>query len=373
MADGIRESVPVDRILIEGTQTWRESIRSDVVDEYAKVFSDLPPIRAYFDGMNYWLSDGFHRLEAAKKLDIKYIQADVFQGDQRAAIMEAVGVNETHGLRRSNEDRRRAVRILLDDEEWRGWANTEIARQCKVSEYFVRTVKSEIGFDEREQDEERPRKTTRKGKEVTVRTKSIGRGREKPPEEPKSPVDEHPHGPIAEDIEEQPTDVTTSIQSKLDGDEIGAAAEALPNTQEEVSPTIEVVTQHDTQPKPSLLDVWDMAEESEREWFVEQRYDALYRMMQLAGRARSDIETQGAIPVDESVKEIQSPVKTQPDLIMSILSAASRPMSREELLEHEGIDKRPLGRNLARLVERGRVAKSDDGRYSLLIEEGEVV
>jgi len=263
MADGIRESVPVDRILIEGTQTWRESIRSDVVDEYAKVFSDLPPIRAYFDGMNYWLSDGFHRLEAAKKLDIKYIQADVFQGDQRAAIMEAVGVNETHGLRRSNEDRRRAVRILLDDEEWRGWANTAIARQCRVSEYFVRTVKIEIGFDEREQDEERPRKTTRKGKQVTGRTEGIGSGREKPLKEPKPLVDEQPDAPVAEVIEEQPTDGATSIQSKLEGADIGAAAEALPNALEEVSPIVEVVSQQDEDApaKPSLLDVWDGADD----------------------------------------------------------------------------------------------------------------
>jgi hypothetical protein len=287
----------------------------------------------------------------------------VFQGDQRAAIMDAVGVNETHGLRRSNDDRRRSVRILLDDEEWSHWANTAIARQCRVSEYFVRTVKSEIGFDEREQDEERPRKTTRKGKPVTVRTKSIGRGRENPPEAPKLSVDEQPHGPVVEDIEEQPTDVATSIRSKSDGDDIGAAAEALPHTQEEVSPTIEVVTQHDALAKPSLLDVWDMAEESEREWFVEQHYDALYRVLQLMQRAereRSDIDAQGAIPVDEGVSEIQSPAKTQSDLIMSILSSASKPLSREDLLEHEHIVKRQLGRNLTRLVQRGRVAKTGD-------------
>jgi hypothetical protein len=40
----------------------------------------------------------------------------------------AVGGNAIHGKRRTNQDKRRAVMTLLEDDEWKAWSNHEIAR-----------------------------------------------------------------------------------------------------------------------------------------------------------------------------------------------------------------------------------------------------
>ena len=71
------------------------------------------------------------------------------------------------GLRRSNADRRYAVHILLTDPEWSQWSNSEIARQCHVSEHLVRTVLDEIKPRETELAKEETKKARRGGKEYT--------------------------------------------------------------------------------------------------------------------------------------------------------------------------------------------------------------
>lgn len=55
----------------------------------------------------------------------------------RDAILFSVGVNSSHGLRRTNADKRRSVMRLLDDAEWSTWSDREIARRCGVSQPFV--------------------------------------------------------------------------------------------------------------------------------------------------------------------------------------------------------------------------------------------
>ena len=45
-------------------------------------------------------------------------------------------------MRRSNADKRRAVLLLLQDEEWGKWNDSKIARACAVSHTFVASVRS---------------------------------------------------------------------------------------------------------------------------------------------------------------------------------------------------------------------------------------
>ncbi len=47
-------------------------------------------------------------------------------------------------LRRTNADKRRAVLVLLSDQEWSQWSNREIAKQCGVDEGLVRALKEEL-------------------------------------------------------------------------------------------------------------------------------------------------------------------------------------------------------------------------------------
>jgi len=98
-----------------------------VVAEYAEHIESLPPVVVFYDGTAYWLADGFHRVAAHVKAGRESVLADVRQGHRRDAILHSVGANAAHGLRRTNADKRRAVEILLRDEEWSGWSNVVIA------------------------------------------------------------------------------------------------------------------------------------------------------------------------------------------------------------------------------------------------------
>ena len=59
-------------------------------------------------------------------------------------FLYAVGANASHGLRRTNTDKRRAVVRLLRDYEWSKWSDREIARRCGVANSFVGNVRRQI-------------------------------------------------------------------------------------------------------------------------------------------------------------------------------------------------------------------------------------
>ena len=129
-----------------GTQT-RAQIDMDTFVAYKRDLEDgavFPPVTVFHDGSEYWLADGFHRLRAHQALDRREISADVRQGTQRDAILHSVGANASHGLRRSNADKRRAVETLLRDDEWRKMSDREIASHAKVSHPFVGKIRREL-------------------------------------------------------------------------------------------------------------------------------------------------------------------------------------------------------------------------------------
>jgi hypothetical protein len=53
-------------------------------------------------------------------------------------LLFLVSANADHGYRRTNEDKRRAVDIMLGDAEWVAWSDSELARRCAVSDEMVR-------------------------------------------------------------------------------------------------------------------------------------------------------------------------------------------------------------------------------------------
>lgn len=125
----------------------RVKLNQKLIDEYAEAITEkanFPPLTVFYDGTHYWLADGFHRLEAAKKTLASTIAVDIRQGTQRDAVLYSVGANATHGLKRSNTDKRRAVLTLLSEPEWSQWSNNEVAKQCCVAEGLVRKLKEEL-------------------------------------------------------------------------------------------------------------------------------------------------------------------------------------------------------------------------------------
>jgi hypothetical protein len=133
-------------IIDKGTQS-RAAISEDTVTDYAEAMQagdTFPPIVVFFDGVDYYLADGFHRLHAAKRLHKASIQADVRTGTLRDAILYSLGANRDHGLRRSNADKRKCVMTLLEDFEWGDLSVNEMARICGVSPQLVTAVKLEM-------------------------------------------------------------------------------------------------------------------------------------------------------------------------------------------------------------------------------------
>ncbi len=123
------EPIPITMIGDSGAQ-MRVEMKPDVVLDYAEDMASgatFPPVVVYHDGTEYWLADGFHRVAAARKLERDTIEAEVIEGTARDAIIHGIGSNASHGLRRTQADKRRAVERLLRDEEWGTWSNRKIA------------------------------------------------------------------------------------------------------------------------------------------------------------------------------------------------------------------------------------------------------
>jgi hypothetical protein len=97
----------------------------------------FPPVVLFTDGERYWVGDGFHRILAASRAGLKQIAAHVRLGTHRDAILFGISANNDHGLPRTHADKRKAVELLLGDEEWRQWSDREIARRCGVGNWLV--------------------------------------------------------------------------------------------------------------------------------------------------------------------------------------------------------------------------------------------
>ena len=130
----------LDALVLDQKLQSRTEISQDTVDDYAHAMSegdDFPALTVFFDGVNYYLADGYHRFHAYKKAGKVGAQCSVINGTFREAQLYATGVNAKHGMRRTHADKRKAVMTLLEDFEWGQWSDSEIARRAHVSVSFV--------------------------------------------------------------------------------------------------------------------------------------------------------------------------------------------------------------------------------------------
>lgn len=165
--------IPLADIRTDGGTQARAALDPATVAEYRDLYAagvPLPPVVLFYDGESYWLADGFHRVAASDPATYPAyaIAADVRQGTRRDAVLYAAGANATHGLRRTNADKRRAVETLLRDDEWRQWSDREIARRACVSDKTVAALRKELTA-------EIPQSTERRGADGrTIDTAAIG-------------------------------------------------------------------------------------------------------------------------------------------------------------------------------------------------------
>lgn len=189
--------VPLPEVRIDGGTQPRAEINDSVVAEYADAIRNgvtFPPVTLFFDGVVYWLADGFHRYHAHVHVGADSIDADVRQGDKRSAVLFSVGANANHGLRRTNEDKRNAVATLLRDNEWAAWSDREIARACAVGAPLVADVRRSICNPIT--DRAAARTVQRGGSVYQMETDGIGRKADKSTAAPIATVTNNPEHTI---------------------------------------------------------------------------------------------------------------------------------------------------------------------------------
>jgi transposase len=129
-----------------GTQP-RAAINYDLIEEYKEAYqmgSALPPPVVFFDGEAYWLADGFHRHSAYYVTGLDEMECDVRQGTRLDAVWYSCSANQSHGLRRSNSDKRRAVMAALEHPKSKTLSDSAIAEHCGVSHTTVANTRKEV-------------------------------------------------------------------------------------------------------------------------------------------------------------------------------------------------------------------------------------
>lgn len=135
----------LDDIKLDDAIQCRVAISNATVNEYAERMQagdKFPPLVVYFDGSTYLLADGFHRCYAARKSGWSTFPTDLRSGGRKEAIRHALQANASHGLARSNLDKRRGVTLAL--REFSGLSDHAIADLCKVSQPFVSNLRREL-------------------------------------------------------------------------------------------------------------------------------------------------------------------------------------------------------------------------------------
>jgi hypothetical protein len=126
----------LDQIRLDGGTQPRAEVLVSVVEEYAEQMREgamFPPVVVFHDGSDYWLADGFHRVAAALRArPAEPIDVEVLQGTQSDAQWYSYGVNKSHGLRRTNEDKERAVNAALRHPGGASKSDREIADHVGV-------------------------------------------------------------------------------------------------------------------------------------------------------------------------------------------------------------------------------------------------
>ena len=158
----------VDKIRIDCDTQPRSKIDTKLVAHYAQLMKDgslFDPVTVHFDGVDYYLSSGFHRYHAQRKNKKTKIEVIVINGTLREAQFYSKSSNAKHGMPLSRADVRRNTIYFLVDEEYSITMNDlEVARHMNVTQPFVSKLRAELG--------KVPEKTVFTNKKGTVITRA---------------------------------------------------------------------------------------------------------------------------------------------------------------------------------------------------------
>ncbi|MCL2623753.1 MAG: hypothetical protein FWD31_08820 [Planctomycetaceae bacterium] len=141
--------LPITQItLLDPSLRIRLHRNDDTIMQYSEQMEspddlkNFPPVDVYFDGIRYWLADGYLRLEAAKRAGYDSVWVTINMGTSENAFWAAVVANSRHGLFLTRAERKRVVEIIL--KRWPDRSNRMIAEAIGVSDKSVARIRNEL-------------------------------------------------------------------------------------------------------------------------------------------------------------------------------------------------------------------------------------
>lgn len=147
VSEAPRQMLAIAVIRLDGDTQPRGGLNEERVTEYRQNLEEgeeLPSVDVVFDGTDYWLWDGFHRVESSKRQGRTEIAVKLTRGTLSDAQWLSYSANKKHGLNRSGEDKARAVQRALRHPKGVLCSNREIARHCGVDEKTVRNYREKM-------------------------------------------------------------------------------------------------------------------------------------------------------------------------------------------------------------------------------------
>lgn|GEM_PF-1824176 len=190
------DSLPISVIRVDGGTQPRAMLDFEAIEDYAEAMGagiKFPPVTVFYDGDNYWLADGFHRLKAAYAAGFDSILCDVHQGTLEEAQWHSFSANRNNGLRRTTQDKQRAVKAALLHGRGNALSDSQIARHVGVDQKTVTNWRRQLQASQ-EIPKIASRAVTRRGKAYQQDTSNIGK--RKAPRRRKPAVDAVPCAPI---------------------------------------------------------------------------------------------------------------------------------------------------------------------------------
>lgn len=157
----------IDKIIFNKELYPRVFWDKNIIEDYAYAIKKgvkFPPITVASRKDKYILVDGIHRIEAFKRNNIEYIEAEILKGlSDKEIYIESIKRNAIHGIQLSNQDKIKIVKKLDEIKcpvtEISNILNLSIEKIIQFKAYEIRNVM----MSERKKDEKEVIKNIRKG------------------------------------------------------------------------------------------------------------------------------------------------------------------------------------------------------------------
>ena len=135
-------NLATELLVLDSRLQCRQEVPQAILDEYREAWKNqvkFPPIKVFQVADEFLVVDGFCRVMAATAASKSRVPCEVHQGAFSDALRAACGANASHGLRRTNADKKRAATIAIQN--FPDLSSREIAEVCGVSHAYIQSMR----------------------------------------------------------------------------------------------------------------------------------------------------------------------------------------------------------------------------------------